>query len=70
MTNSIEPSRPGEFHPQHRVAGGGCPPPAPTERSGRISRTTLFKGCFTAQLVAEASDREATASAAVAETVA
>jgi short subunit dehydrogenase-like uncharacterized protein len=26
----------------HRVAGGSCPPPAPTERSMRICRTTLF----------------------------
>jgi len=26
----------------HRVAGGGRPPPAPTERGVRISRTTLF----------------------------
>ncbi len=34
----------------HRVAGGGHPPPAPTERSVRISRTTLFGESFTAQL--------------------
>ena len=27
--------------PSHRVAGGGRPPPAPTERGVRISRTTL-----------------------------
>jgi hypothetical protein len=33
----------------HRVAGGGHPPPAPTERSVRISRTTLFKSWFTAR---------------------
>jgi hypothetical protein len=26
----------------HRVTGGGRPPPVPTERSVRISRTTLF----------------------------
>ena len=26
----------------HRVAGGSRPPPAPTERSMRIYRTTLF----------------------------
>ena len=32
----------------HRVAGGSRPPPAPTERSVRISRTTLFGSCFTA----------------------
>src|SRR5215475_11486978 len=33
----------------HRVAGGSCPPPAPTERGVRISRTTLFRHCLTAQ---------------------
>jgi len=27
----------------HRVTGGGRPPPVPTERSVRISRTTLFR---------------------------
>ena len=32
----------------HRVAGGGHPPPAPTERSMQISRTTLVRSCFTA----------------------
>src|SRR5258705_8217477 len=32
----------------HRVAGGSCPPPAPTERSMRIYRTTLFDSWFTA----------------------
>src|SRR5262245_50591007 len=32
----------------HRVAGGGRPPPAPTERSMRICRTTLFDSWFTA----------------------
>ena len=32
----------------HRVAGGSRPPPAPTERSVRIYRTTLFGRCFTA----------------------
>src|ERR1700756_2260372 len=32
----------------HRVAGGSCPPPAPTERSVRIYRTTLFGRCSTA----------------------
>ncbi len=42
-------SRPGEFHPEDRVAGGSCPPPAPTERSVRISRTALFRIGFTAQ---------------------
>jgi len=50
------------------VARGGYPPPATTERSVQISRTTLFKGSFTAQLIAEAPDREATGSAAVTET--
>src|SRR5882672_1715684 len=34
--------------PSHRVAGGSCPPPAPTERSMRIYRTTLFASWFTA----------------------
>src|ERR1700758_3766128 len=42
------PSRPRELHPEHRVAGGGRPPPAPTERGVRISRTTLFGSWFTA----------------------
>src|SRR3984893_8589569 len=32
----------------NRVAGGGPPPPAPTERGVRISRTTLFGSWFTA----------------------
>src|SRR5262249_24144421 len=32
-----------------RVAGVGHPPPAPTDRSVRISRTTLFERWFTAQ---------------------
>jgi 2-hydroxychromene-2-carboxylate isomerase len=31
----------------HRVAEGGCPPPAPTDRGVRISRTTLFGSWFT-----------------------
>jgi hypothetical protein len=35
-------SRPGEFHPEHRVTGDGRPSPVPTERGVRISRTTLF----------------------------
>jgi len=34
----------------HRVAGGGRPPPAPTERGVRISRTTLFGSWFAASL--------------------
>ena len=37
------PSRPGELHPEHRVTGGGRPPPVPTERSVQISRTTLLE---------------------------
>jgi Mycolic acid cyclopropane synthetase len=45
------PSRPGEFHPEHRVTGGGHPPPVPTERGVRISRTTLFGSRFTAPRV-------------------
>src|SRR5258707_27344 len=32
-----------ENWPVHRVTGGGRPPPVPTERSVRISRTTLFR---------------------------
>jgi len=28
---------------RHRVTGGGHPPPVPTKRSVRISRTTLFR---------------------------
>src|SRR3984893_14619478 len=32
----------------NRVTGGGRPPPVPTERGVRISRTTLFGRCFTA----------------------
>ena len=38
------PRRPEEFRPGHRVTGGGRPPPVPTERGVRISRTTLFGG--------------------------
>ena len=34
--------RPGSLLTLDRVAGGGHPPPAPTERSVRISRTPLF----------------------------
>jgi len=37
------PSRPREFHREHPVTGGSRPPPVPTERSVRFSRTTLFK---------------------------
>jgi hypothetical protein len=42
-------SSPGEVQPQDRVTGGSCPPPVPTERSVRISRSTLFRNWFTAQ---------------------
>jgi hypothetical protein len=31
-----------ESHLSDRVTGGGYPPPVPTERGVRISRTTLF----------------------------
>src|ERR1700736_2395193 len=34
--------------PSHRVTGGGRPPPVPTDRGVRISRTTLFDSWFTA----------------------
>jgi len=46
--SSETPSRPGEFHPEHRVARGSHPPPAPTDRSVRFSRTTLVRRNFTA----------------------
>ena len=39
----VMPSRPGEFHPEHRVTGGGHPPPVPTERGVRISRTNALR---------------------------
>jgi hypothetical protein len=45
----------------HRVARGGHPPLAPTERSVRISRTTLFRNRFTAQQWLGAPDRGAQA---------
>src|SRR6516164_5828850 len=45
----------GKAFASHRVAGGGRPPPAPTERSVRIYRTTLFGSWFTALLVPAAS---------------
>ena len=34
--------------PRHRVTGGSRPPPVPTERSVRFSRTTLFRRWLTA----------------------
>lgn len=37
-----------ESHLHDRVTGGSRPPPVPTERSVRISRTTLFSSRFTA----------------------
>jgi hypothetical protein len=33
---------PAPRFPSYRVTGGGRPPPVPTERGVRISRTTLF----------------------------
>ena len=39
----IEVSGAREFRPRDRVTGGGRPPPVPTDRSVRISRTTLFR---------------------------
>src|SRR6185312_11980511 len=36
------------FQGANRVAGGGRPPPAPTERGVRFSHTTLFGSWFTA----------------------
>jgi hypothetical protein len=45
-------------HSSHyRVAGGSYLPPAPTERGVRISRTTLFRRCFTAQQIASVARR-------------
>ena len=38
----------GQLQPRDRVTGGGRPPPVPTERGVRISRTTLFGSWFTA----------------------
>src|ERR1700694_1065781 len=43
--------------PSHRVAGGGRPPPVPTERGMRLYRTTLFGSWFTA-LQAPAASRK------------
>ena len=53
----------------HRVAGGSRPPPAPTERSVRISRTTLFESCFTARRELVTPDRGDTALVATEGTV-
>ena len=53
----------------HRVAGGGRPPPAPTERSVRISRTTLFGNWFTELQEPATSDRASTAVVAATESV-
>src|SRR6516164_5737406 len=41
----------------HRVDGGSHPPPPPTDRSVRISRTTLFGRWFTALREPAAPDR-------------
>ena len=53
----------------HRVAGGSRPPPAPTERSVRISRTTLFESCFAARRELVTPDRGDTALVATEGTV-
>jgi len=45
---------------RHRVARGGHPPPASSERSVRISRTALFANRFTAQRVIAVACREET----------
>jgi hypothetical protein len=50
---------PEESHLQYRVTGGGYPPPVPTERSVRISRTTLFRNRFTTRRVIAVPYREA-----------
>jgi hypothetical protein len=42
----------------HRVTEGGRPPPVPTERGVRISRTTLFGSRFTAPRGSATPDRE------------
>src|SRR5215469_761821 len=36
-------SRARESHPRDRVTGGGHPPPVPTERGVRISRTNALR---------------------------
>jgi hypothetical protein len=51
----------------NRVARSGYPPPAPTQRSVQISRTTLFRKRFTAQQWLEVPDRESKALVAVEE---
>src|SRR3974390_245815 len=53
----------------HRVARGGRPPPAPPERSMRISRTTLFGNCFTELQEPATPDRASTAVVAATESV-
>jgi hypothetical protein len=50
----------------HRVVGGGRPPPTPTERSVRFSRTTLFGRWFTEPRELATPDRADTALVAVA----
>ena len=41
----VKPESRGAGYPgSHRVEGSGYPLPTPTERSVRISRTTLFRG--------------------------
>ena len=59
------PSRPGEFHPDSRSPEVDDPPPVPTERGVRLSRTTLFGSCFTAPRALAAPDEGGTALVAV-----
>ncbi len=52
----------------HRVTEGGHPPSVPTERRMQISRTALFRSCFTAQHVAETPGKGVPASDAATDT--
>ena len=63
----VSPRSPSLRFSSHRVARGGHPPPAPTERSVRISRTTLFRNGFTTQQETGTPDTEAPAWAAATE---
>src|SRR5262245_2703340 len=53
----------------HRVTGDGHPPPVPTERSVRFSRTTLFGSWFAAPREPVAAGKGGTALVAVTEFV-
>src|SRR5262245_22980092 len=53
----------------HRVTGAGHPPPVPTERSVRFSRTTLFGSWFAAPREPVAAGKGGTALVAVTEFV-